>query len=382
MADSKLKGSKKATSKPRFPLSQYKRGKFTYWVKKINQKRVYFERIDNDPRGEVSLQQWQDLLAGRTPESGGAKSGLTLRKLCNLFMEFQESRKARGKIGQRTFDEYQTSCKILLDCIGKQRQVETLRPEQFASIDDHLAERFGVNRIHKHITQIRSVFEFAFSEGLIEKSISFGKRLEKPNAKELRTHRAQKGRMDFTKEEILKLIKHSNATQKAMVLLGVNGGLGNSDIADLRKENLDLENGWIDYPRAKTGTERFIPLWKETVTAIKAAIRPNESPYVFTSIHGTDYTDPHRTGWRVTGEFRQVLSRSEIETRNRGFYALRRTFATQAQACCDREAVDSIMGHTIPESDMGARYRQELFKNRLLKAVSVVHDWLFSEVTK
>jgi hypothetical protein len=40
---------------------------------------------------------------------------------------------------------------------------------------------------------------------------------------------------------------------RAMILLGINCGLGNSDCAGLSHSHLDLERGWLDYPRVKTG---------------------------------------------------------------------------------------------------------------------------------
>ncbi len=38
-----------------------------------------------------------------------------------------------------------------------------------------------------------------------------------------------------------------------MLLLGLNVGFGNSDIANLPQAALDLAGRWINFPRAKTG---------------------------------------------------------------------------------------------------------------------------------
>jgi integrase len=59
-----------------------------------------------------------------------------------------------------------------------------------------------------------------------------------------------------------------NPQLKAMVLLGANCAFGQSDISSLPKRAVDLDKGWVDYPRPKTAVERQIPLWPETVTAI------------------------------------------------------------------------------------------------------------------
>ena len=65
---------------------------------------------------------------------------------------------------------------------------------------------------------------------------------------------------------------------KAMILLGVNCGCGNTDVANLRVKHLDLNGGWCNYPRPKTGVPRRCPLWPETVKAIRAAIRVRPEP--------------------------------------------------------------------------------------------------------
>jgi integrase len=174
------------------------------------------------------------------------------------------------------------------------------------------------------------------------------------------------------------MLEHSNSTQQAMILLGVNSALGNSDIADLKTANINLQKGWLDYPRAKTEVARRCPLWPETVAAITKSMQQRpKSPdgLVFVSIHGNDYRDDKRTGWRVTGEFRQIRERIGIAD-GRGFYSLRRTFQTIAEECGDLVAVRAIMGHADREDDMSARYRQRITDERLQRAVDTVRAWL------
>jgi integrase len=96
---------------------------------------------------------------------------------------------------------------------------------------------------------------------------------------------------------------------------------------------------------------------------------------VFVSVNGQDYQDDERTGWRVTGEFRQILKKIDIAD-GRGFYGLRRTFQTIAEDCDDIIAVRAIMGHADPQNDMSARYRQRIADERLQRAVETVRKWL------
>ena len=172
-----------------------------------------------------------------------------------------------------------------------------------------------------------------------------------------------------------------------MILLGVNGGLGNSDLCELPLSAIDLESGWMDYPRKQTATLRRIPIWKETVAAIELAIsqRPSEtkSPLAFLRPDGSTYVDRRQCGWRVVEEFSKVADDASLLSPGKGFYCLRRTFQTQAEECGDLVAVKSIMGHVDSARDMSARYRQRISDTRLQAAVEVVRQWLFGdEVTK
>jgi integrase len=63
-----------------------------------------------------------------------------------------------------------------------------------------------------------------------------------------------------------------------MFLLGINAGLGNSDVANLRMSALDLDNGRLDYPQPKTGIMRRCLPWPETTAALKEAIARRARP--------------------------------------------------------------------------------------------------------
>jgi integrase len=283
-----------------------------------------------------------------------------------------------GERSQRTLDEYIATGQFVIDLFGKARNADSLCPVDFSRLRSKLAERYGINGLNKRIVQVRTMFKFAFDEGLVDKPAQYGQSFDQPDAKALRKHRRNVGSKDYTADEIRSMLEKSNSTRQAMILLGVNCGLGNSDIADLKTKNLDLKKGWLDYPREKTEVDRRCPLWPETVAAITKSMqqRPkSQDGLVFVSIHGKDYRDDQRTGWRVTGEFRQVLKKIDIED-GRGFYGLRRTFQTIAEECGDLVAVRAIMGHADREDDMSARYRQRITDERLQRAVDTVRKWL------
>ena len=81
----------------------------------------------------------------------------------------------------------------------------------------------------------------------------------------------------FEADEIRRILDVAGPIRRAMVLLGANCGFGNTDVATLPQAAVDLDSGWIDFPRPKTEINRRVPLWPETVTALLARRSRNQS---------------------------------------------------------------------------------------------------------
>ena len=77
----------------------------------------------------------------------------------------------------------------------------------------------------------------------------FGPTFRRPSKKTLRVHRQRQqqlhGKRMLQAGEIRTILEHATQPMKAMVLLGINGGLGASDLADLPHSAIDLENAWL-----------------------------------------------------------------------------------------------------------------------------------------
>ena len=377
MADST---STPKTRRPRktsdFPLYVHKASGF--WCKTVGSKRHYFEKVANDPDGKKSLDAWLDnrdnYLAGRNPVKADA---IRVKNLCNDWLTLKTNKLNAGELAKRSFDEYKSTTDFVIEQLGKDRAADDIGPNDFAKMRTALAEHWGVNRVTKHISQIRSLFKHAWESGLLEKPAKFGPGFAKPAAKVMRQHRIAKGQQDFTADEIRSLLRLAKPNLRAMILLGVQGGFGNTDVAELPLSAVDLDGGWVDYPRAKTATHRRVPLWPETVEAIREvlAIRPKlESPYLFVSSRGNDYTDAGRSGYRIGGTFVKTSRPAGIA--DKGFYCLRRTFQTVGEIARDLVAVQAIMGHINSERDMSARYRQRVDDERLKAVTDCVRQWL------
>src|SRR5262249_44132863 len=155
---------------------------------------------------------------------------------------------------------------------------------------------------------------------------------------------------------------------KAMILLGINAGIGNSDVGNLPLSAIDLANGWLDFPRPKTGIARRCPLWPETVAAIKEALATRPKPkhaadaeLVFVTKYGKSWAKDIADS-PVTKETRKLLDALGING-HRNFYCLRHSFRTVADEAKDQPAADFMMCHEVPH--MSSHYREAIADVRL-----------------
>jgi integrase len=346
----------------------------------------YFGKIADDPNGEAALNLWReqkdDLLAGRKPRPKGSEA-IDVKEVVNRFLTAKKHLLDSGEIGQRTFDEYEATGKLVADHFGRSRPVSDLRPDDFVSLRAAMAKRWGPVRLGNEIQRVRSIFKSA--EEILDRPVQFGLQFRKPSAKVIRIAKAAQGPKDFSASELRAILEIASPNIKAMLLLGMNGGLGNTDLATMRMSILNLESTWLNYPRPKTGVPRRIPLWAETIAAIREVIANRKPPQdymhadlLFISPRGHSYVVDHRT-YGLTAEFTRTLKNAKIE--GHSFYDIRRTFQTVADGCFDIVAVKSIMGHAASTNDMSAVYRQRVEDSRLLTVTNHVHKWLYADQT-
>ena len=219
-------------SHPDFPLWPHPSGR---WCRKIKKRFHYFGKVADDPDGKAALEHWlrdkDDLLAGRPPRSPEAREGLSVGSLCNHFLTFKTSLLNSGELAERTFQRYHNTCKVVVETFGKTRLVDDLRPEDFQELRSTLAATWGPVGLANEIQTVRSLFKYGFEAGLLDKPARFGPAFKKPSAKVLRLNRAKAGPRLFERDELLKAMEHATVNGKAMILLGINATLRNTDLA-------------------------------------------------------------------------------------------------------------------------------------------------------
>jgi integrase len=369
-----------AKPSPDFPLFPHASG---YWAKKIRGKLHYFGPW-NDPDAALTkyLEQKDALHAGRKPRNDS--DAVTMKAAVNAFLTHKSALRQAGELAQRTLTEYTTTAAAILAHFGSSRLVEDIGPDDFLPLRRKMARKVGPVRLCNEIQRVRSVFKHAFDSGLIDRPVRFGPGFARPSKKVLRLQRAQKGIRMFEAEELRCILGAATMPLKAMILLGVNCGFGNADCGTLPLTALDLDGGWVNYHRPKTGIDRRCPLWPETVQALRDALTRRPEPkkaedakLAFITKYGGSWHKEIEDN-PISKEMRKLLDSLEING-SRNFYALRHTFETIGGEAKDQVAVDHIMGHA--RDDMASAYRERVSDSRLRAVADHVHAWLFGGQT-
>ena len=334
------------------------------------------ERLPDDSWWQDALAiykaQADNLHADRIPRVKG--DGLTVGDLRGRFLTAKSRALDAGEITIRTYAEYRSTANLLLATFSENRLVDDLAADDFEALRDDLAKRFGPVRLGNEVQKVRTVFKYGFETGLIYKPIRYGPQFKKPSASVLRRHRAKNGERMLEVNELRQLLVAlegnriltgrmdentgqpetvklaANPVLKAMILLGVNCGFIGKDCTDLPLASVDLKNGWINFPRPKTGIPRRCPLWKETVEALKAAIAERPEPkhkaaekLVFVTTRGQPWIT-RGTANPVSVNVRDLMKTLGIHRDGLGFATLRHVFRTVADGVRDQVAVNHIMG--------------------------------------
>jgi integrase len=371
------KPEKPSKPAPDFPLFPHASGQ---WAKKIRGKLHYFGKWDNPDAALAKYDaEKDDLHAGRKPREL-ADGALTVKELANAFLNSKQALVDAGELSVHTWADYKKACDLIVSNFGKGRLVADVDADDFAALRNKMSKRWGFHRVGKTIQCVRCVLKHAFDAGLIDRPVRYGPGFDRPSKKTMRLHRAAQGARLFTAEELRAMIGAAGVQLKAMLLLAINCGFGNSDCCNLPLSALDLDGGWTNYPRPKTGVDRRCPLWKETVSALRAALAKRPDPKN-TEHAGLVFLTQRGGSWGkdtsdnpVSKETAKLLKALGING-HRNFYTIRHTFRTVADEARDQPAADYIMGHE--SMHMSTVYRERISDQRLKAVSDYVRAWLF-----
>lgn len=378
--------STKATRPPKpysgYPLTPHATGR---WCKKILGKIHYFGSSWDDWEGALAdyTQKAPYLHAGKVPPSEfdiDDPGMLTVRSLSGEFLLAKKAKVDAGDLSARHFAQLKVTAETTIAVLGASTPVVQVKPKDFQRIKERLQKTLGPVALQNAITRTRSIFKWGYKNDLLEREPRFGSDFNVP-AKAIRRAKNVAPSRFIVAEDIRAIIEAAKPQFRAIVMLGINCGLGNEECGLLQNRHLDLAGGWLEFARPKTEVRRRAPLWAETVAAIKEAnkrIRRTKGyHYFFRTARGNQWTTDASGNSPIGREFRNLAKEVGVYRPGVSFYSLRHSFRTVADEVGDLAAVHCVMGHADELTNMDHNYVDHISDARL-KAVSAhVHDWLF-----
>ena len=345
------------TRSDKFPLTLHKTRQY---CKKIRGK-IYYFGTDKQKALQRYLEQASVLHAGRNIRPNAVTANVTIRSLCNLYLEDQESKVQVGELTPRHYADQVSCLRVFVRFLGPCRQLDEISALDLQNYKKKLQRTYAsAHRVNLHISVMKAMFHWARKNDVLENI---------PNIDAVSKAKVvYKERPVFTPQQVQKLLETADIQMRAMIWLGLNCGFGCTDCAELEWKDLDLENGRVKLARKKTGITRNLPLWLETIDALKEV--PKSSHLVFFTSKGNPWVRTIRTHDKhginkyttdnaISKKFSKLLKKAGIKMeKGVGFYTLRRTAATLTARSGDPFAVQRLLGHA--DLKMATTYVQDV----------------------
>jgi integrase len=181
-----------------------------------------------------------------------------------------------GTVAATTLKEYQATLDEFMGIMGDRAgaDIAFVTTADVATYRDRTAARLSVASTNKKIKIIRVVLQQAWRDGVIG---------ENPGAK-VQTLKAGKDgveRRAFRLEELSRVIAVAAGEWKGMILFGLYTGQRLGDIARLKWENLNLEQGTLTFTTRKTGRRQIIPLARPLIQWLAGHSREGTENFIF-----------------------------------------------------------------------------------------------------
>jgi len=364
---------------PTFPLYPGANGQ---WAKKVKGRRYYFGSWKTDPFGTAALKDWlarKDAIAAGLDNLrvSDTRQGRTLSDLFNAYMAQRKTDLDAGELAPPTYKDYIYELQGFVSLVGATAQVSDLKPEHFAAYHDTLINdrKLGRHRRRTVLAYIKAMLNWGAGQGWYP-APTYGNGFTAPDTSPdaMRQAKARAGEKDFSKlivtgAQVATLLARASVNYRAIILMGINCGLGPADLGRLTWGHVNMDTGELDMPRGKTGTERRGYLWKRTRKALLASrnlkhtkadwaangnaalvFRTRKNRPLYQEVKGETTFKIDQT---VSGSFSKLAKGMEGVT----FYRLRHTFKTLGKKARDPDALNLMMGHR--ERTTGETYDHE-----------------------
>lgn len=350
---------------PDFPLTPHKMG---YWVKRINGKQYRFGKRWATPT--EALQEYvavvDDLRMGIDPKPDDG--GLKLRDACDAFLRSRRSRHDAGELSKRSLQDYEQEVEWMIGILGPGLPLGAMRSAHFTKLRQAMSG-YAVHTTGNKIGRIRVLCKYFFDTGMISIPVKFGPDFVRPSRSVMRRDKASKPKKLFKPDEIHRVLEAANPQFKAMTVLGLFAGYGNTDCGRLMTSHVDLKTGFITFARPKTGIPRKCWLPPRALKYL-ADVMPSKPGLVFKTRRGNSWAadtkrNPIAVEWKKLADSVGVAQT---------FYALRHTAYTIAGSSKDKDARSYFAGHAW--SGLAEIYNEDFDDQRLVVIGQIIDEWL------
>ena len=293
---------------------------------------------------------WSDRLSRHREEKGDPDR--TVGHQVALWLEGLKGRVEAGQFGAGEYQGQTYYCRHFVAHVGGETPVDRIDEELWAGFHRYLIGEMNRGRwtavyakkLHRSartfIEHLASLKRITAPENLHDKRMRFT----------VRTRAVEV----FTVAEVGELLKGAGDRVRVLILLGLNCGMTQVDISDLRPDEVDWEGGRLRRKRSKTAHQKNAPeveypLWPETLGLLKTLRSPHED-HVLVTKSGRPWVDRKtRNTDSVRTEFDKLGARLP-------FKHLRKTSATALGGHSEYRAyAQYFLGHA-PETVADTHY--------------------------
>ena len=354
-----------------YPLFAHACGK---WAKKIEGKTVYFGTWDEPDK---ALSEYRAYIADKDLDG---QSDMTLSKAANLFLAAKNLAVENGLLANRTYSEYKSTLKAMLNHWGREFPLSEIDKAELVRYYNERSETRNLVSMGNECVRIKTIFFYLEDKDLIEEAPKFPEEFKKPSRKLVRRHKREVGSKVISQADMDNLLFNAGGTLKPMILLAVQAGFSPADIANLKLDHVNYDegkSGWINMPRVKTEIDRYFPMLPETAEALKDYVarrpkpaRKEDQDYLFLTPSGSRM-NPDKS--EFTPWFSALSKQCGLKATA---YWLRHTCQNVAEKGGDMTAVKMLMGHA--DQSISDTYRHEIEDSRMYDVVSAIGSYLFT----
>lgn len=172
--------------------------------------------------------------------------------MVNAYLTDADARREAGELSPLSFRDYKSTGERMVGHFGRNADPTQTRLTEFAAFRTAMAAKYAPSRLGKTVTVCWMMFRWAYESEIIETLPRFGSGFKAATKRAPRLDKAASGGKAFDVDELRTLLDSAPEPRNAMIRLGVNGGFGNMDIAKPPMSAVDLDGGWIEFPRPKS----------------------------------------------------------------------------------------------------------------------------------